>query len=308
MPVISGGELFVCRRVKIMEKLRIGQMAALNFVSVQTLRHYEEIGLLLPDEVDENTGYRYYDIRQSAKLDMIQYLKSMGMSLTQIKEQLDKQDLHVIKELLLEHREWLEKQMAEYKLKHQAVDRCIHNFERYARARELIKTPLQRIPQRKIFCHDGGIDIYQHNLATYESILRELKKQVILKHVPMVYFCNVGSLVRYKDLMADRFVSTEIFVFVEENQLMEEYLETIPGGLYYCAYCERFEAEIECANQLFKDIRDQGYVITGDYICEVVTEFPVIPQHDRNMFIKLQVPVKNTAEAKGVVNEQTVLS
>lgn len=275
-----------------MEKLRIGQMAALNFVSVQTLRHYEEIGLLVPDEVDGATGYRYYDIRQSARLDMIQYLKAMGMSLNQIKEQLDKQDLEVIKHLLTEHRGWLEKQMAEYRLKHQAVQRCLHNFERYASARTRGGHSLQQLPDRRIFCHDGGIDIYQHNLATYEAILRELKKQVMLQHVPMVYFCNVGSLVRYEDLKNRRFVSTEIFVFIEDDHLLQEHLEIIPGGLYYCAYCERFEAEKDCADQMFCELKAKGYEIAGDYICEVVTEFPVIPQHDRNMFIKLQVPVR----------------
>ncbi|MEW6662139.1 MAG: MerR family transcriptional regulator [Bacillota bacterium] len=280
----------------MVEKLRIGQMAALNFVSVQTLRHYEQIGLLRPEYVNEETGYRYYDIRQSAKLDMIQYLKSMGMSLEQIKEQFDKQDIQVIKELLMEHRESLEHQIKEFQLMHQAVNRCIHNFDRYTRASTNLRKNLQQLPERKIFCHDSGIDIYQHNLATYESILRELKKQVILKHVPMVYFCNVGSIVRYADLMADRFVSTEIFVFIDDNHLTEEHLEIIPAGLYYCAYCERFDSEIACARQLFHDIEKNGYIIAGDYICEVVTEFPIFPHHERNMFIKLQVPVKKQEE------------
>ena len=51
--------------------LTIGQMAKLNRISEQTLRLYEKKGLLPPAAKDESTGYRFYDIRQSAVLDMI---------------------------------------------------------------------------------------------------------------------------------------------------------------------------------------------------------------------------------------------
>lgn len=40
-------------------KLRIGEFSQLMQVTVKTLRHYEQKGLLMPNEVDEWTGYRY---------------------------------------------------------------------------------------------------------------------------------------------------------------------------------------------------------------------------------------------------------
>lgn len=36
--------------------------------------------------MDEQTHYRYYDIKQNACLDMIQYMKELGMELKEIKE------------------------------------------------------------------------------------------------------------------------------------------------------------------------------------------------------------------------------
>ena len=45
-------------------KLKIGEFSHMMQVTVKTLRHYEQKGLLLPDEVDEWTGYRYYSIEQ----------------------------------------------------------------------------------------------------------------------------------------------------------------------------------------------------------------------------------------------------
>ncbi|MDR1606125.1 MAG: MerR family DNA-binding transcriptional regulator, partial [Streptococcaceae bacterium] len=62
----------------MLKKIQIGEMAKLNNISVQALRHYEEKGLLMPRIIDDFTGYRYYDIDQSAQLDLIQLLKSLN--------------------------------------------------------------------------------------------------------------------------------------------------------------------------------------------------------------------------------------
>ncbi|MDW7672667.1 MAG: helix-turn-helix domain-containing protein [Bacillota bacterium] len=275
-----------------MNRLRIGEMAKMNYVTVQTLRHYDQVGLLEPAHVDEETGYRYYDIRQSAKLDLIQYFKSMGMSLDKIREKFDKKDAMVIRETLREHQTWLEEQIQDYQLKHRAAERCVHNLDRYLRASQKGSINVQHIPERKIFCHDSGIDLYQNTLDTYEIMIRQLKQHAILQHVPMVYFCNVGTVVRYEDLLADRFVSTETFLFMDEGLIPGELLETVAEGDYLCAYCHAFEEEIACARRLFQAVKEGGYTIDGDYLCEVVTELPLFRQEERNMFIKLQIKVK----------------
>lgn len=67
-------------------KFKIGEFSKLCLVTVKTLRHYEEIGLLTPVEVDEWTGYRYYDISQLRKMNRIVYLKQLGFSLEEITE------------------------------------------------------------------------------------------------------------------------------------------------------------------------------------------------------------------------------
>lgn len=64
-----------------MTLLSIGKMASLNRLSVSTLRLYDEKGLLKPKYIDPKTGYRYYSIDQNARLDVIIYMKELGMSL-----------------------------------------------------------------------------------------------------------------------------------------------------------------------------------------------------------------------------------
>ena len=58
-------------------------------VTVKTLRHYEQKGLLVPDEVDEWTGYRYYSIDQMQQLKDIRDLQRLGFSLDEIKNLFD---------------------------------------------------------------------------------------------------------------------------------------------------------------------------------------------------------------------------
>jgi DNA-binding transcriptional MerR regulator len=58
-------------------------------VTVKTLRYYEQKGLLLPYEVDEWTGYRYYSIYQMQRLNIIRGLQQQGFTLEEIKELLE---------------------------------------------------------------------------------------------------------------------------------------------------------------------------------------------------------------------------
>ena len=44
--------------------LKIGDFSKLSRVSIRMLRHYDDIGLLKPAEIDEFTGYRYYHEQQ----------------------------------------------------------------------------------------------------------------------------------------------------------------------------------------------------------------------------------------------------
>ncbi len=69
--------------------IRIGDFARIARVSVVTLRHYDEIGLLEPASVDETTGYRYYSAKQLTRVSRILALKELGFSLGQVREVLD---------------------------------------------------------------------------------------------------------------------------------------------------------------------------------------------------------------------------
>ena len=64
--------------------LKIGDFSRLGQVSVRTLHHYDQRGLLKPAEIDDGSGYRFYSVDQLPRLNRILALKDLGFSLDQI--------------------------------------------------------------------------------------------------------------------------------------------------------------------------------------------------------------------------------
>lgn len=65
---------------------KIGEFSQFARVSVKMLRHYDDLGLLKPAQVDRWTGYRYYSADQLPRLNRILVLKELGFALEQIAE------------------------------------------------------------------------------------------------------------------------------------------------------------------------------------------------------------------------------
>ncbi|MFQ9801800.1 MAG: MerR family transcriptional regulator [Clostridia bacterium] len=55
----------------------IGDVAKLFHLSVSSLRHYEDVGLITPEYTDPDSGYRYYGARQFEVLNSIRYLRAL---------------------------------------------------------------------------------------------------------------------------------------------------------------------------------------------------------------------------------------
>ncbi len=67
----------------------IGEFSKITRVSVKALRLYHEKGLLRPDFIDPQSGYRYYSAAQFYEIQLIGQLKAMGFTLQEIREIID---------------------------------------------------------------------------------------------------------------------------------------------------------------------------------------------------------------------------
>ncbi len=79
---------------------QIGDVSKLFNLSVSSLRHYEKLGLVEPEYIDPQSGYRYYSTRQFEPLNTIRYLRALDMPLSEIADFLQNRDIETIEEKL----------------------------------------------------------------------------------------------------------------------------------------------------------------------------------------------------------------
>ena len=90
---------------------KIGEFSKLAKTTVKTLRYYEKERLLIPFFVDDN-GYRYYKAIQLLDLSKIISLRQIGLSIEEIKNVLNSNNLN---EVLNKRKIIIEKELKEYK-------------------------------------------------------------------------------------------------------------------------------------------------------------------------------------------------
>ena len=275
-----------------LQRLSIGQMAELNQISTQALRLYDREGLLIPDIVDSQTGYRFYHITQSARLDMIQHMKSFGMTLKEIKTHLSEKDPEVIRDYLRTQSKVIEEKQTALNRSRNAIKRTLENYSRLDSLPGNGMIFFEYIPERFIYSHRCDKNFFEQDYTGYELILRELKHHLIRKKIDLTYFCNVGTIMRRKQLLSGEFYTDEYFLFTDSESAQQN-LERLPASTYCCVCSEDFYAEKELASRLLGEIEKQDLTISGDYICEVVIDFPVFSDDRRNMFYKIQIPVRS---------------
>ena len=89
-------------------RLSIGDFSRMTFLSVKALRHYHEAGILVPAEIDDDTGYRLYDPSQLATAQMIRRFRFLEMPLERIKSVLAAPDLGTRNDLIVAHLKQME--------------------------------------------------------------------------------------------------------------------------------------------------------------------------------------------------------
>ncbi len=273
--------------------ISIGKMAEMNHLTVATLRLYDELGLLSPRWKDPESGYRYYDITQNARLDMIAYMKELGMSLAEIADVLRREDITLIETILIRKNEQLHRQMRELRARHNAVERAIASVERYRKSPVKGTIALEYIDRRYLWGLPCQSNFYASDIRAYEQELLHLRQALMERGLSHIHSYATGTSIAEEHFREERFEAKNVFAFVDHRDL-ERFRDAtiVDSGMYACIYLDHYDDEISCAGQLLAACKANGWHICGDYICEVLTEFNVFDNDRRSMFLRLQVPVR----------------
>ena len=91
--------------------LTIGEFSQMTHVSVKALRHYHEVGLLEPADVDPETGYRFYAVAQIPTAQVIRRFRELDMPIEQVKAVLSATDASERDAAIVAHLQRMEAQL-----------------------------------------------------------------------------------------------------------------------------------------------------------------------------------------------------
>jgi DNA-binding transcriptional MerR regulator len=92
-------------------RLTIGEFSKMTYLSVKALRHYHDLGLLEPTEVDPSSGYRRYGTEQIGIAQAIRRFRDLEMPLEQVRAVLQAPDEGTRNRVILEHLEAMQQQL-----------------------------------------------------------------------------------------------------------------------------------------------------------------------------------------------------
>lgn len=136
----------------------IGEVSKLFHISVSSLRHYENIGLLTPAYISPDSGYRYYGAEQFEVLNTIRYLRALDMPLSEIEDFLKNKDIDRIEEKLLQQKQAVLKKQQELKRIEQKINHRL-SWLADAQSTPLDTVSLIPLPARRIVWVDDPLKI-----------------------------------------------------------------------------------------------------------------------------------------------------
>ena len=149
----------------------IGEVSKLFHISVSSLRHYENVGLLHPEYTSPDSGYRYYGTEQFEVLNTIRYLRALDMPLTEIEDFLKNKDISNIEEKLMQQKKIVQEKQEELKRIEQKINHRL-NVLSEAQNTPLDTVTIVQLPSSRIVWVDTPLKI-EHS-QDMEAPIRKL--------------------------------------------------------------------------------------------------------------------------------------
>ncbi len=265
---------------------QIGDMAKLFHISVSSLRYYESLGLLTPECVAPDTGYRYYSVRQFEVLNTIRYLRELDMPLPEISDFLKNRDIDRMEEKLRQQKAEIERKRLEL----QRIERRIDNNLRRigdAQDSELDVIKYAAAPAMRIVWMDTALKI--SSSLDMEMPIRELEQS---QAETALFLGKVGVGISAENLEAGSFEQYDgVFLILDDEDRFDGKTVLLPET--QCVAVRFRGSHTEAAEQyrrLMEHIRAHGMKPSG--FSREITMIDYGITSDREKFVtEISIPV-----------------
>lgn len=194
--------------------LKIGDFSKIARISIRMLRHYDQIGLLKPYVIDEESGYRLYSVDQLPLINKIVFLKDIGFSLNEVKELINSNiSTDEIKRMLIRRQRDLENEIALAQLNLNTITERLSAIEK-----------------------EGNMPKYDVNIKSTEEFYVASIREIIPNIKDVGIYCYSMYSKLYKELKATDIssIGNEI-VFYHNKEYSEKDLDMEAGVILGCS-------------------------------------------------------------------------
>ncbi|HSY01264.1 MAG TPA: MerR family transcriptional regulator [Acidobacteriaceae bacterium] len=271
--------------------LKIGDFSALAQVSIKTLRYYDQAGLLTPAHVDEQSGYRYYSVRQLAQLHRILALRDFEFSLEEIAELLSEDvTAEQMRGMLLLQQKELEQRMRDEGDRLSRLNSRIRVIERENEMEyEVI---LKNLPKQKIASVREVVAAYTAVGSLYGKVANGLGPAMANVTVPVAIWHDHEY--KEKDVDAEAGFYLRHDVAAADGVTVHDLPETTAAAVIHNGSYHRLR---EAYDALLKWIASNDYQIAGPIRELYLHTAKPVRQDDETYVTEIQVPVVKAGAA-----------
>lgn len=209
------------------EKLfSIGDVAQLFHLSVSSLRYYEKTGLLTPEKIDPDSGYRYYSTRQFEVLNTIRYLRVLDMPLPEIADFLQNKEVGRMEEKLRQQKETVVRKQQELFRIERKIE---HRLQQLQEAQEAVLDRIELVTQPECEIVWASDTLKVQGSLDMEAPIRRLEQS---DAEAVVFLGKVGIGISKEHLEEGSFASYDgIFLVLDKEDRFEGPTMTLPESL-----------------------------------------------------------------------------
>jgi len=269
--------------------LKIGDFSKLSRISIRMLRHYDEIGLLEPKDVDRFTSYRYYGEDQLTVASRINVLKDMGFSLSTIGEILKiYNNPKALSEFLAIKQAEVQAEAVEIKQRLLLLETAIMRLREDDDAMNY-DVILKTIPKRYVASVRQIIPAYDQE-GTLWNILMKETGPLRIQYAENCYSLAMFHDEEFKENDVD--VEVQLTVSGEYRNTENVVFKTVPEVEIAAATYKGSYEQLTAVNQAVADwISDNGYELNGAMFCIYIVS-PAQTQDPNEFVTEVCYPVK----------------
>ena len=232
-----------------LEKMfRIGEISKLYHVGVDSLRYYEEIGLISPRRSE--SGYRLYSQKDIWRLNVIRDLRELGFPTEAIRDYLDFRNTDTALRMLQQEQDAIERKLEALQKLHRNVEKRMETI-RIARELPVGEITLQELPDRRCYLTERGYSTDEEMDLLVKELLNETPGS------PYIIGNNrIGSFLSPEENGSVRYPS--VFALDENGD------HVIPGGQYLCVtYQGDYSQSVSWVRRLRERAAELGLTVCG---------------------------------------------